>query len=1739
MTAKRLLKKSGKILLYIIGIFLFLIVALLIFINTDYGKRVVKNKAQAYLQKKLNTKVVIGSVDYSLPKWVELNNVYIEDQHKDTLLYGQQVSIDLDMFKLIRGDTYIRKVQLKNMYANIYRNENDSNFNYQFIIDAFAGNSSAPQVIKDTAALKLTLKKILLDTVRLKFEDRNAGLNMYAAITSLMVDIKTFQPDRLQFDVDKFVSNGVAFSMLTYKENKSVKKIDSTTAYSLQLVAGLVDLSAVNISIEDRTTGMLYSNNVRHLSLDKANINLTTGKMSGGKLLLDSSLIKFISPREIALVDTSSTSATSSAISIGLDEISMKNNQFRFDNNNLAAKEGFDPAHIDMQGIKLNATKIFYNADSIVAGISELAFADKSGFKLDTTHADIVYTNHGISATALYVKTPQSLIQNSVAISYADLKQLAKDPQNSKVAISLKNSTIAVNDLYTLVPFVKKSMPPEKFKNNVINLNTEINGTLQQLNIPTLQLAGFSGTILNARAVLYNIMDSNNLAYDITIFNSSIPRADILKFMPAGTDQATTDKIPLVLSLSTHFRGNVKNASADININSTSFRLTGNADLKDFRDPKKLQYNINIRESRIEKSFISSLLPAGTIPSSINLPAVITATGTAKGDMNNIQPDLKLGGSYGTVTVKGFVRNFKNKEAASYDLRFATSNFEAGKLLKQDSVLGTVTLTGSAKGRGFDYKTMNAVINTDIQSAEFKKYTYHNASLTADLVNGRVNSTGNVNDSNLRMNYQVSANLSGQYPADVTAKILLDTVQLQQLHLYKDTLNASFTANVRAADLNPDRLNFYADIDSSRFEVKGRHYMLDSIVAKAETSNGNNTISLRSPFADADATGKFDYDKLGTSIMQYVNKYYKISKQPAENIPPQQIAFEGVIKKHPLVTDIVTGLDYKDINFKGNYFSSGGDSALNLNATVPYLDYQGKKVSQGVIAIRSLNDKINTDVNFDTLRYGSNVFYKTNITANIANDSLGITAVTKDVKNKDRFAAGANIKINNTNEYVFSLKQRLLLNYQEWTVSGDNKITYSPEGILVNDFAISGDSGRIVANSRQNVLNSPIDVNIQNFNIRDIFTLVNQDTLLASGTLNGKLAISDFNKQIPAFTGDMTLSSLQIKQQPIGDVKFTASKKDDNTIDATLALTGNGNDVSMDGRYFLDNEQQQFEANMKIRELSMKTLQSLSNGSISNASGKISGDLAVNGKFADPRYKGVISFDTTKFTLTQLGTAYAIDQQKITLDYPSISLNHFIIKDVDGHTMTVNGNIKENTMTEYDLNLDIKATNFTLVNAPKAINNQVYGYAAVDANINVSGNSTRPDIQGDISLNDKSDVTLILPESNSSKDAARSVVRFIDRDTFALPEQQKFVPLGDVQSNFAQFLNYNLNIEVGKKAALTVVIDPSTGDELKVQGDAQLNAGVDPGGNIILAGNYELNSGYYVLNYQFLTRKFELQPGSTIAFSGAPMDAQINISAVYTVNTSPKELLGNEVGDVDPKLSNMFNQKIPFKVFLYLKGQMKKPEISFDIQLPDENTQLNSQLRSTIENKLVQLRGDVAATDKQVFALLLLNRFVGEQSADFFKGSGSGSDFSEVARESVSKFLSSALDQIAGDLFKGVDIDLNLNSYQDFSTGDPTQKTDLNIAVTKNFLNDRLSVSVGRNFGIEGQDATSKAANGIIPDVTVNYKLTQDGKYLLRAYKKTQYEVILDGYVVETGVAFIVTMDYDKFKELFRKKRKS
>src|SRR5690606_37960147 len=107
-----------------------------------------------------------------------------------------------------------------------------------------------------------------------------------------------------------------------------------------------------------------------------------------------------------------------------------------------------------------------------------------------------------------------------------------------------------------------------------------------------------------------------------------------------------------------------------------------------------------------------------------------------------------------------------------------------------------------------------------------------------------------------------------------------------------------------------------------------------------------------------------------------------------------------------------------------------------------------------------------------------------------------------------------------------------------------------------------------------------------------------------------------------------------------------------------------------------------------------------------------------------------------------------------------------------------------------------------------------------------------------------------------------------------------------------------------------------------------------------------------------------------------PTRADVNITAVYETETSPLTLVEDHI--VVPN-TNIYKQRIPFQVQLLLKGDLMKPDISFDIELPENrNLRVDPSVIDNVQARLAQLESQPNELNKQVFALLLLNRFIAE-----------------------------------------------------------------------------------------------------------------------------------------------------------------
>src|ERR1700730_12870332 len=218
---KRVLRLFAKVVLAV----LLLIVLVFILIQTPPVQNFARGKIETYLQHKLKTKVTIGKLYIGLPDIVSLQNVYIEDKAKDTLLAGRRLKVNIDLFRLLSNVVEINELQLEGITAKVKRILPDTVYNFQFIVDAFKPVSQKPVNTKDSSVMQVDISSILLNNVHVIYKDVVSGSDMDIDINHWTTKINKFDPYKLVFSFPQTEVNGVKARI--YQSKPIVSSVNS------------------------------------------------------------------------------------------------------------------------------------------------------------------------------------------------------------------------------------------------------------------------------------------------------------------------------------------------------------------------------------------------------------------------------------------------------------------------------------------------------------------------------------------------------------------------------------------------------------------------------------------------------------------------------------------------------------------------------------------------------------------------------------------------------------------------------------------------------------------------------------------------------------------------------------------------------------------------------------------------------------------------------------------------------------------------------------------------------------------------------------------------------------------------------------------------------------------------------------------------------------------------------------------------------------------------------------------------------------------------------------------------------------------------------------------------------------------------------------------------------------------------------------------------------------------------
>ena len=335
-------------------------------------------------------------------------------------------------------------------------------------------------------------------------------------------------------------------------------------------------------------------------------------------------------------------------------------------------------------------------------------------------------------------------------------------------------------------------------------------------------------------------------------------------------------------------------------------------------------------------------------------------------------------------------------------------------------------------------------------------------------------------------------------------------------------------------------------------------------------------------------------------------------------------------------------------------------------------------------------------------------------------------------------------------------------------------------------------------------------------------------------------------------------------------------------------------------------------------------------------------------------------------------------------------------------------------------------------------------------------------------------------------------------------------------------LDINFDLEISPDAEVQLIMDPKVGDIIKGTGTGNLNISLNPKGEFKIFGDYVVDNGDYLFTLGSLVNKeFSVENGGKITFNGDVENADIDMKAIYKTKASLYDIMPEMLPD------SKQSERIPVECQLLLSGKLFNPVVGFNIYLPTADEATRAYLKNMINSD--------EEMSRQFLFLLVMNSFYSEQAAGSQPASaGLGSETVGVTTmEMLSNQVSNWLSQISNDFDIGV-------VYRPGSSTLPNSQ-ELQVALSTQILNDK--VKINGNFDVAGSQATGTTgaptgANSITGEFDIEYSINDKIKF--KFFNRSNDNFYMDNGILYTqGIGLFYRQDFNKLKDLFKKREKS
>ena len=1078
--------------------------------------------------------------------------------------------------------------------------------------------------------------------------------------------------------------------------------------------------------------------------------------------------------------------------------------------------------------------------------------------------------------------------------------------------------------------------------------------------------------------------------------------------------------------------------------------------------------------------------------------------GTFKTDVGNIKTDLRL--------------NTNNKsKIIEYSGLITTTHFNLSKLFPSVKSVGAMSLSTKIKGRGVTQKELDATFDGVIQSISYNNYQYDNIKI--DGAFKKQIFTGNVvsKDTNANFDFNGSIDFNNKVPKmDFISTI--NNFDLDKTHFSIPQLNGRVSSQI-LINLNGnsiDNLTGLVNFDNTIYENSEKTYKLSSFNLELDQSTATKNIKLSSSIANLELNGKYNLSTLPNAFKQYLNEYFPtFIKTNTRYIFSDKAYLTVKIKNFSIVNELFI----KDLMISPNTIVQCDFDAsinyLNLQTNSDLISYSGVKFKNNKISVNSLTRGVSLNYNARAIHLSDSFAFRNPSLVFIANDKTSKFDLNWDnlLSPKNAGIVSGIVQFDDSKATLLFDKIHYTVEDSVWQIVKANpitidtafSITFKPLTFYNHNQLITFD-GKLSKN-----VNDKFDVFIQNFRLSQLNPFLKDAKTTIDGSLTGNTSIYGlFGKSL--ISSDISFQDLRLNKKLIG---YGEIKTDYNPEKEFVQIKGfsafakdfDGNlmkNIEFDGFYFPKKKDENIDISFRAQPLDLSLLQPFLQDILTFKVGYLNGNGTVTGTIDNPQINAKLKFIKCVMVVDFLNVQYTVNGS-VDIMPKQINFENLEIRDKMGNSGSVYGNIFHNNFKDMRIDFDINTNKLMVLNTTAANNPSYYGTAYASGNAGIYG--FLDDIKMELNLKTNGGTYFYIPLGGPAEIGNNDFIRFITKDTVKTVVKNS-------KSNFS----LDFNLEATRDAEVQLIFDEKSGDVIKARGDGNLNMKINSKGKFDMLGDYVLSSGDYLFTLEnFVTKKFEIEKGSSIKWNGNVYKANIDIVANYKQRASIKPLFPNDT-------VNNYNKRFPVDCKLYMKDKLTSPDITFGIDLPtiDETT------RSAIKSIL----SDDNELKRQVFSLLLLRSFITPLSVSGGGGISAGGAAAATGSEMLSNKMSNWLNGVTKD------IDIGVN----YRPGGALSSDELDLALSKQLFNNRLVID--GNFGVANNNSatkntTSKSNNSsnLIGDVTIEYKLSESGKYRVKGFNRSNdnTDAAISGGPFTQGVGIFYREEYETLSELYRR----